>query len=216
MFIEIKSHEGGDDSKLFVAELANIYIKLLDKKGWLYSAKNPDLHTGENYFIIELKNKKDYQDFLNNETGIQKIQRDSKNKIHTSTVIVSAYEKQNTNIVINDKDLHVEYFSGTGNGGQNRNKVQNSVRLTHLPTGIKKIAQTRSRETSLKEAKEGLLIELKKQLNDRNYIEKMNIRKNQLELRRIWYFQRDIIEDKNSKSISCKDGMKGKLDKLWI
>lgn len=50
------------------------------------------------------------------------------------------------------KDLKVEWYSGTGAGGQHRNKHQNSVRLTHLPTGWTETAQCRSREASYREA----------------------------------------------------------------
>jgi peptide chain release factor 1 len=62
--------------------------------------------------------------------------------------------------IIPEGDLKSVWFSGTGAGGQHRNKRQNSIRLTHLPTGITVTAQCRSRESSKKEALENLLIRL--------------------------------------------------------
>lgn len=53
---------------------------------------------------------------------------------------------------LDERDVRVQWFSGSGPGGQNRNKVQACARLTHVPTGIVRTAQTRSRETSYREA----------------------------------------------------------------
>jgi peptide chain release factor 1 len=57
----------------------------------------------------------------------------------------------------------VEWFSGTGAGGQHRNKHQNSCRLIHIPTGLKREAQCRSRQNSYNEAMAGLLKALDEQ-----------------------------------------------------
>ncbi len=59
---------------------------------------------------------------------------------------------------MSDKDLRIEWYSGTGAGGQHRNKHQNSCRITHIPTGVVVTAQCRSRENSMAEAK-GTIIE---------------------------------------------------------
>lgn len=64
--------------------------------------------------------------------------------------------------MLNDSELRIEWYSGTGAGGQHRNKHQNSCRLTHTPTGIVATAQCRSRENSLNEAK----IALSKRINE--------------------------------------------------
>jgi peptide chain release factor 1 len=57
-----------------------------------------------------------------------------------------------TEAPLDEADLRLRWFSGTGKGGQHRNKHQNSVEVIHVPTGISRSAQTRSRETSLREA----------------------------------------------------------------
>lgn len=55
-------------------------------------------------------------------------------------------------MVLKESDLKCEWFSGTGKGGQNRNKTQNCCRLTHLPTGLIKTAQFRDRKSSYQNA----------------------------------------------------------------
>ncbi|HET8686100.1 MAG TPA: peptide chain release factor-like protein [Methanosarcina sp.] len=63
-------------------------------------------------------------------------------------------------VEFNERDFKIEWYSGTGAGGQFRNKHQNSCRLTHIPSGIVSTAQCRSRENSLEEAKSSLLKKL--------------------------------------------------------
>lgn len=77
------------------------------------------------------------------------------------TVAVLAGAKSNS---IYDRrepdDFEVSWFSGTGCGGQHRNKHQNSARVRHIPSGVVRTAQTRSRENSLKDAMDAILAEL--------------------------------------------------------
>jgi len=99
---------------------------------------------------------------LSNEAGGHRIQRvpptERKGRVHTSTVVVTVLEELEKVLVsYNDRDFKVEWYSGTGAGGQHRNKHQNSCRLTHLPTGLCSTAQCRSRENSFEEAKSTLL-----------------------------------------------------------
>jgi peptide chain release factor 1 len=63
--------------------------------------------------------------------------------------------------------FRVEWFSGSGKGGQHRNKHQNSARVVHLPTGLKRESQSRSRETSLREAMEALAADLDERVRSR-------------------------------------------------
>lgn len=65
-----------------------------------------------------------------------------------------------TAVEFNERDFRVEWYSGTGAGGQHRNKHQNSCRLTHIASGVVVTAQCRSRENSLNEAKDAILARL--------------------------------------------------------
>lgn len=94
---------------------------------------------------------------LENESGGHRIQRvpptERKGRVHTSTVTVAIIENaEKIDSSIPEKDLKIEWYSGTGAGGQHRNKKQNSCRITHIPTGTVVTAQSRSRENSLSEA----------------------------------------------------------------
>lgn len=77
---------------------------------------------------------------------------DPKGRVHSSTVTVATTQPSDATVAIDPRDVKVEWYSGSGPGGQNRNKVQACARLTHVPTGIVRTAQTRSRETSYREA----------------------------------------------------------------
>lgn len=164
---------------------------------------------------------------LINEAGGHRIQRvpptERKGRVHTSTVTVAIMDEvEQTEITYNTKDFKIEWYSGTGCGGQFRNKHENSCRLTHLPTGIVATAQTRSRENSLKLAKETLL----KRLNNSEEISNKNksdaVRKTQVgsgmrgDKIRTYQFQNDIVTDhRTGKKVSLEKIMKGNFDLLW-
>jgi peptide chain release factor 1 len=93
---------------------------------------------------------------LENEPGGHRIQRvpptERRGRVHTSTVTVAVIDPATIKTTINDRDLKIEWYSGTGAGGQHRNKHQNSCRITHIPTGTVATSQCRSRENSYAEA----------------------------------------------------------------
>lgn len=59
--------------------------------------------------------------------------------------------------MLSDNDFRIEWFSGTGAGGQHRNKTQNCCRMIHIPTGLTESRQGRKRESNMREAKQALL-----------------------------------------------------------
>ena len=84
--------------------------------------------------------------------------------MHSSTVTVAVIDpRQSKQYEFNARDFSVQWYSGTGAGGQHRNKHQNSCRITHLETGLVATAQCRSRENSFEEAKTAILIRLNEQ-----------------------------------------------------
>lgn len=125
-------------------------------------------------------------------------------------------------ISISDSDLKLEWYSGSGAGGQHRNKHQNSVRMTHVPTGIIITAQCRSRENSLMEAKKNLQLKLEAR-------ERCNIAmaiNNERELKkgtgmrgsfiRSYCFQHNTIKDARSMAtITPAEFRSGLIDRLW-
>jgi peptide chain release factor 1 len=121
-----------------------------------------------------------------------------------------------------DADLKIEWYSGTGSGGQHRNKHQNSCRITHIPTGLLATAQCRSRENSLAEARktieQRLDILVKNKYNntissDRRQQVGSGMRGDKI---RTYRFQDDVVKDHMSdKSASVKKVLAGNFDLLW-
>lgn len=144
--------------------------------------------------------------------------------MHTSNVTVSLLaDAASIDTSIREDDLRIRWFSGTGAGGQHRNKHQNSVELVHLPTGLARSAQTRSRETSIASAR----LELEKALADhlantaattRNGLRTAQIGSGmRADKRRTWRFQDDrVVDDVTGRRASCERVMRGCLDLLWI
>lgn len=91
------------------------------------------------------------------ESGGHRIQRvpptEKKGRVHTSTVTVAVLPHASETVKqtkVMTKDVNTDWFSGTGKGGQKRNKAQACCRLTHIPTGITVIQQGRSRKNNYK------------------------------------------------------------------
>ena len=147
-----------------------------------------------------------------------------KGRVHTSTVTVAVIDRTTEieSVAINQNDLKIEWYSGTGAGGQYRNKHQNSCRITHLPTGIISKAECRSRQNSLAEAVASLQqridSELKRSYNnsiasDRRQQVGSGMRGDKI---RTYRFQDDNVQDHlTGKRAKCSQVLKGNLDLLW-
>ena len=120
------------------------------------------------------------------------------------------------------EDFRIEFYSGSGAGGQNRNKVQASARITHLPTGTVRTAQTRSRENSQRLAMTAMLAELDRR-NDLACDNAVNdCRKSQVgsgmrgDKRRTLRWQDDQTNDHlTGRRARTSDIMAGRFDLLW-
>lgn len=168
----------------------------------------------------------DIPEFLN-EAGGHRWQEVSgkgkKAKVHTSTVTVSVLmgsEKAPSHR--SDDEFSVTFFSGTGKGGQHRNKHQNSVRMTHVPTGLTQTAVSRSKETNLQQARERLErmldeIEMGNHHRAVNQTRAAQVGSGQRgDKRRTYRFQDDkVVDHITGKSARCSAVMKGSLDLLW-
>lgn len=164
---------------------------------------------------------------LNNETGGHRIQRvpptERKGRVHTSTVTVAVIDPQTrVEVQFNERDFNIDWYSGTGAGGQHRNKHQNSCRITHIPTGIVATAQCRSRENSLNEARATILDRLNGRAAGEANAEQAGIRKAQVgsgmrgDKRRTYRFQDDTVKDDvTGKTASVKKIMAGNFPLLW-
>ena len=165
---------------------------------------------------------------LENECGGHRIQRipptERKGRVHTSTVTVAVIDSVSgqTAVTIPNSDLKIEWYSGTGAGGQHRNKHQNSCRITHIPSGVIATAQTRSRQTSYDQALSAIQTSVDSMLK-RHYNSIIAIdRKQQVgsgmrgDKVRTYRFQDDVVKDHlTNKTASVKKVLAGNFDLLW-
>ena len=165
---------------------------------------------------------------LVNEAGGHRIQRvpptERKGRVHTSTVTVAVInsDAEIGSVSIPQSDLKIEWYSGTGAGGQHRNKHQNSCRITHIPSGLVATAQCRSRQNSFDEAMTAIQSRLDNE-HQRQYNSNIaSDRKSQVgsgmrgDKIRTYRFQDDNVQDHlTGKRAKCSQALKGNLDLLW-
>ncbi len=138
------------------------------------------------------------------------------------TVAVIDAESPVSQQTIPNTDLKIEWYSGTGAGGQHRNKHQNSCRITHIPTGIVATSQCRSRQNSLTEAMKTIQNQVdnirKNHYNnsiasDRRQQVGSGMRGDKI---RTYRFQDDVVKDHVSNATaSVKKVLAGNFDLLW-
>ena len=140
--LEVRAGVGGEEAALFAEELANMYRKYADTRSWSVTVLDESESPlgGYKEASFEIRGKDVYKD-LRYETGIHRIQRVPKTekmgRVHTSTASVAILPiRKKTKFEINPADLEVEFSRSGGKGGQNVNKVETAVRLTHKPTGL--------------------------------------------------------------------------------
>ena len=140
--LEVRAGAGGDEASLFAWELAHMYEKFAESKGWQwftnYESKS-DL-SGYKEASFEIKGK-DVFKIMRYETGVHRVQRvpatEKNGRVHTSTASVAILPiRKKVNFEINPVDIEIEYSRSGGKGGQNVNKVETAVRLIHKPTGL--------------------------------------------------------------------------------
>lgn len=121
-----------------------------------------------------------------------------------------------------ESDFDLQWYSGSGAGGQHRNKHQNSARLRHLPTGIVATSQCRSREESLRNARSDMTARLDEMVSG-GASDALNRERSdaigtgmRADKRRTWRFQEDKVTDHvTGRTARCSDVMRGRFENLW-
>lgn len=166
---------------------------------------------------------------MNNECGGHRIQRvpptERKGRVHTSTVTVAVIdggEQTSQGVLIPHSDLKIEWYSGTGAGGQHRNKHQNSCRITHIPSGIVVTSQTRSRQNSLDLAMKSIQEQVDNIAKTQYNSNIASNRKQQVgsgmrgDKIRTYRFQDDTVQDHvTGRRAKCNTVLKGNFELLW-
>jgi len=146
--LEVKSGEGGEESALFAADLARMYIRYAERRGWtvtMLGETTSDLG-GYKDATLSIAGKGDSLDGvwsrLKFEGGVHRVQRvpvtESQGRVHTSAAGVLVYPEPEEveQVQIDESDLRIDVYRSSGKGGQGVNTTDSAVRITHLPTGV--------------------------------------------------------------------------------
>lgn len=142
LVLEVRAGAGGDEAALFAYQLAEMYQKYAERHGWQVTKQYESTNDlgGYKEAVFEFKGVGCYK-ALQYETGVHRVQRvpvtEKQGRIHTSTASVAILPiYKETTIEVHESDIEIEFSRSGGKGGQNVNKVETAVRLTHKPTGI--------------------------------------------------------------------------------
>ncbi|MGI6103209.1 MAG: peptide chain release factor 1 [Patescibacteria group bacterium] len=163
VILEIRAGAGGDEAELFAAELFRMYQRYGETKGWRVSVldENRTELGGVRSLVAEVSGTGAYG-VLRYESGVHRVQRvpktEKQGRIHTSTATVAVLPvAEPVDIELNPADLEFQTYRSGGAGGQNVNKVETAVRVTHKPTGLVVACQEERHQAKNKEKALALL-----------------------------------------------------------